>query len=85
MGGGDGGGVERGERIAQPGLRSLRFFVGAREQVLKPVLVVADRRAIISPTVRTIWDRTRSRSSWVAERLNVTSSIWSRVARPSAR
>ena len=51
MGGGDGGGVERGERIAQPGLALLEFFVGAREQVLNH-LVVADHRPIIESPYR---------------------------------
>ena len=51
VGGGDGGGVERGERIAQPGLALLEFFVGAREQVLNH-LVVADHRAIIESPYR---------------------------------
>ena len=31
------------------------------------------------------WRRTRSRSSWLAARVNVTTSISSRVATPSAR
>ena len=35
-------------------------------------------------TASTIWRRTRSRSSWLAARPNVISSIWSSVAAPSA-
>ncbi len=77
--------VEPGQRVAQPLPPLGALVVGAGEQMLDH-LVVADqwtgRRKRASAS--TIWPRTRSRSSWLAARPNVMSSIWSSVAAPSA-
>ena len=85
VGGGDGRRVEARQRVAQIAARARALVVGAVEQ-MRDHLVVADRGRVVESRERasTIWSRTRSRSSWLAARPNVMSSIWSSVAAPSA-
>ena len=80
VGRGDRGGVEAGQRVAQPSRR--RAASSSARAVAR-----AGPGASSSPTVdgsssasaaSTSWSRTRSRSSWLAARPNVMSSISSR-------
>ncbi len=79
--------VEAGQRLDDPAVaeppRSSSSQSSSRLRARSPASSSA-RPPASARSASTSWARTRSRSSWLAARPKVTTSIWSRVATPSA-
>ena len=84
VGGGDRGRVEAGQRVAQPAAGAARSSSDAGHQVRSAARRRPGLGSSSASAALTSWSRTRSRSSWLAARLKVMSSMSSSSARPSA-
>ncbi len=86
VGGGDGGGVEPGQRLDDPGVpgRALGVVDVEQQASAAGMSVSMPGSPPSAPSASTSCERTRSRSSWLAARPKVTTSISSRLATPSA-